>query len=201
MIVRKASPMRYILAAVLAVAAAGPAAPAPQREAGKLDSGGKGSHPRKPESKLILGKPAVSRDRIMNFPIEFTAAPGETVGLLRGQITFPEGAWKFVKVEPISGSRLKVSAKQIKRGTGKGSEAAFDLTISAGTHVIKDGVIATLQLSAPQQEDSPPVLPVAHILATAPPETQEVTSPSAEPFALPPEPPPNPGVACFFFSH
>lgn len=187
-----------MLAACIVWLASAPMALAQQDE--KQGTQSKGSAPSKTGSKLVLGKAAVSREHSINFPMEFTAGPGETVGMIHAQISLPGSAWKFLKAEPASGSRLKISAKRVKRGSGQG-EQALDLTISAGTHVIKDGVIGTLQFSVPQQQTAPPEPPVARILATAPPETEQVTTPSEAPFELPPQPPANPGVACFFFSH
>ncbi|MBI2816992.1 MAG: hypothetical protein HYX72_08635 [Acidobacteria bacterium] len=152
------------------------------------------------QSSLVLKDPALLRKHIWGFPVEFTAASGETVGMLRAQISFAASDWKYVKFESPRGSRLKISAKRLKRAEDKNSQE-MDVTVSAGAHIVKDGVIGILQMTSLRTGETPPESPVVQILSTAPPETQEVMGPSEKPFDLPPEPPINPNVTCFFFSH
>src|SRR5437870_2522389 len=70
------------------------------------------SERQKLESKLTVGKAILSGDGIIRFPLHFTAAPGETVGAIRAQVTIPERGWKFRKIVPAAGSNLKASAQR-----------------------------------------------------------------------------------------
>jgi len=183
---------------------------------GSQDSGRQGSETRKPESKLTVGKPSVSRG-VVRFLLYFTAAPGETVGTIHAQVTAPEDSWKFLNVEPAAGSGMKVSAKQQRRddsqkGKDQAGQATLVLSFSAGGHAIRDGLIGTLRFSLPEptektsgktsDKDLELKSPVARILGTSPPETEQIlTAPSGNSFPLPSEPSPNPAVSCFFFSH
>lgn len=156
-----------------------------------------------PKSRLVLEK-AAANNRVIRFPIHFTAAPGETVGAIRAEIQVPESSWKFQKVEPAARSNLKVSVRQPKRdgkAAGQGSPAILEVTFSGGSHVIRDGLIGTLQFLLPQPPPAPPDPPRAHILATLPPQAESSAGPAEAPFDLPPEPAANPSAGCFFFSH
>ena len=142
--------------------------------------------------------------RTVSYPMEFRAGEGETVGAIRALVTLPSAGWKFLKAEFAPGSRLKVSIRQEKKngGQAKNGRETIELSITAGAHVIRDGIICELQFSVPAAFPSePPAIPVVKLLATSPPQTEQVRKPAEEPFDLPPSPPANPSVGCFFFSH
>ncbi len=162
-----------------------------------------GAGERKGETKLVLTTGRTERG-VVSFPMEFTAAPGETVGAIRAEVPVPEGVAKFLKLVVPRGSPLKVTAKQVNRnrgGTTSGKETVVELNISGGRHVIPDGGIGALQFSLPQRESSAPQPPVVRVLGTSPPQTEQVETPAETPLELPPGPVANPSVGCFFFSH
>ena len=175
---------------------------------------------RKSESKLALqaarpgggsSQNTSARGRKMvSYPLEFRAGEGETVGAIRALVTLPSvgpgAGWKFLKAEFASGSRLKASIQQEKknRDQAKNGAETFELSITAGAHVIRDGIIGELQFSVPVTPafpSEPPAMPVVKLLATSPPQTEQVGNSADKPFELPPSAPPNPSVSCFFFSH
>jgi hypothetical protein len=164
---------------------------------------------RKSESKLTLqaarpGGASGRGQRTVSYPLEFRAGDGETVGAIRALVTTPGAGWKFVKAEFAPGSRLKVSIQQEKknRDQAKNGGETIEMNITAGAHVIRDGIIGELQFSVPAASSSePPATPVVKVLATSPPQTEQVREPTEAPFELPPSAPANPGVSCFFFSH
>ena len=154
--------------------------------------------------KLII-EPTRSHDRLLSFPIKFTAPTGESIGMFRALVIVPDTAWKFQKVELPSRSDLKVSARQQKRRDKDQdpSSAAqiIEITFSAGTRAIKDGLIGTMVFSVPTVLPAAPEPPTARIILTSPPEVEQSTNPADSPFALPPDATVNPAVGCFFFSH
>jgi hypothetical protein len=154
------------------------------------------------ESKLVLGKPASSAERTIAIPLFFTAAEGETVGRIQAQIDLPEGGWKFGKAEPPKNSHLQVTAKQRMEEAGKRGEksvrhAVIELSISAGSHAIRNGLIGYLQFSLPEMGTPPTGSPTVAKLETSPPVPEGAAE---KPLPLPTEPIP-PVVGCFFFSH
>jgi hypothetical protein len=187
-----------LIAAALAVFAALPQASGEKQEPART-----GVAERKSESKLVLmaGRPGRG---FVGFPMEFTAAPGETIGAIRAELVVPQGGSKLLKVELPPGSRLKVSVRQQKPdkgGKAKRGEAALELNFSAGQHAIRDGLIGTLQFSLPALEGPAPQAPRLLLLGTSPPQIVEATPSSEAPSELPPGPVANPSVGCFFFSH
>lgn len=164
---------------------------------------------RKSVSKLALqaarpGGASGRGRRTVSYPMEFRAGEGETVGAIRLLVTLPSAGWKFLKAEFATGSRLKASIRQEKKNgdQAKNGGETIELGITAGAHVIRDGIIGELQFSVPAASSSePPAMPAVKLLATSPPQTEQVRTPPEEPFALPPSAPANPSVGCFFFSH
>ena len=170
---------------------------------------------RKSESKLTLqaarpGGASGRGRRTVSYPMEFRAGEGETVGAIRALVTLPvagPGAgWKFLKAEFAPGSRLKASIRREKKNgeQARNGGEAIEMGITAGAHVIRDGIIGELLFSVPEpavSSSKPPALPVVKVLATSPPQTEQVRKPAEEPFELPPSAPANPSVSCFFFSH
>lgn len=142
--------------------------------------------------------------RMVSYPLEFRAGDGETVGAIRARVTTPGAGWKFLKAEFAPGSQLKVSIQQEKKNRDQANSGGetIELNITAGARVIRDGIIGELQFSVPAASSSePPATPVVKVLATSPPQTEQVRQPAEAPFELPPSAPANPSVSCFFFSH
>ena len=153
----------------------------------------------------------------VSFPMEFRAGDGETVGAIRALVTLPAAGWKFSKAEFPSGSRLKASIRQEKKSHEKTNPGqaqspavapveTIELSITAGAHVIRDGIIGELQFSVASASsialpNDSSVVPVVKILATSPPQTEEVRQPGDKSDELSPSAPANPSVSCFFFSH
>ena len=171
------------------------------------------SEARSSESKIELGKSSQSAGRKISLPLHFTAAEGETVGSIRAEIVVPEGHYEFDRVVLPKGSRLKVSAKKRKEESkdndneGKGTrQTVIEATFSAGSRAIRDGLIGFLQLEVSKlgRAESAPKLPGITIrkLKTSPPEPELLMGePSQRPLPMPSEPPTNPAVGCFFFTH
>jgi len=169
--------------------------------------GAENSTAKKAESKLVIGNAIRSEGGLVRFPLHFAAAAGENVGSIRAQVSIPDGSWTFRRVELAPGLRLKFSAKVRKRdqkqpGDGQAPQARLELNFSGGNHAIQDGLIGYLQFLVPGQEARIGESPVARVLSTSPPVTEQLsTIPLEGPRPLPPEPAANPAVSCFFFTH
>jgi hypothetical protein len=155
-----------------------------------------GSDSRDEQAEIHIGAPVFSRDGVLRMPLLFAPA-SKDAGKIHLQIKFPEKEWKFVKIETARDSRFKTSSKQQSPGV-------FDVVIDGRKHVIIGGPLGTLQFKSLRPHNGSRATGEGikvKILETAPPETETVTGPPQQPFELPSEPPPNPSVACFFFSH
>ncbi len=176
-----------------------------------LQAEGAASEARSSESKIELGKSSQSAGRKLSLPLHFTAAEGETVGSIRAEIVVPEGHFEFDRVVLPNDSRLKVSAKK-RREESKDNEGeptrqtVIEATFSAGSRAIRNGLLGFLQLDVSNQgrREAVPKIPGITIrkLETSPPEPELLMGePSQRPFSMPSEPPTNPAVGCFFFTH
>ncbi len=159
------------------------------------------------ESALVLEKAIRSSQREAKVPVQFTAAAGETVGLIRAQVMVPPGPWRFRKLALPKGSRLKASAKEKKpvetSGETKTSgQTVIEFSFSSGSRAIPNGLIGYLQFSLSEPEAELPESLLLARLETFPPESEaEPVASSEDSLPLPAEPPLNPIQSCFFFSH
>ncbi len=166
------------------------------------------------ESILELGKAGHAAGRENSFPLHFTAAVGETVGVIRAEIVVPEGDFEFDRVVLPKDSRLKVSTKKRNEESEKSKDnegertrqTVIETTFSAGSRAIRNGLIGFLQLDVSRQgkAEAVPKLPGITIrkLETSPPEPELLMGePTSRSPSLPSEPPANPAVGCFFFTH
>ena len=216
MIFRKHCPDSVSLALLTLVVLAG--LPCPQTafagaalRPADMQAKGAASEARSSESKLELGKSSQAANRKISLPLHFTAAEGETVGSIRAEIVVPEGDFEFDRVVLPKDSRLKVSAKKRKEaskdnGRERTRQTVIEATFSAGSRAIRNGLIGFLQLDVSQQGKAEPApeLPGITIrkLETSPPEPELLMGePASLPPSLPSEPPTNPAVGCFFFTH
>lgn len=176
-----------------------------------LQAEGATSETRSSESKLELGKSSQAAGRKISLPLHFTAAEGETVGNIRAEIVVPEGDFEFDRVSLPKDSPLKVSAKKRKEESkdneGKRTrQTVIEATFSAGSRAIRNGLIGFLQLDISKlgRAESAPKIPGITVrkLETSPPEPELLMGePSQRPLSMPSEPPTNPAVGCFFFTH
>lgn len=182
-----------------------------ENEVGKQEPENDSSSKRRSEAKLTLqaarpGGASGRGQRTVSYPLEFRAGEGETVGAIRAVVTLPGAGWKFLKLEFAPGSRLKASIRQEKKNGDQANNGGgtIALGITAGAHVIRDGIIGELQFSVPVTSafpSEPSPMPVVKVLSTSPPQVEQVRKPAEAPFELPPSAPANPSVGCFFFSH
>ncbi len=176
-----------------------------------LQAEGATSETRSSESKLELGKSSQAAGRKISLPLHFTAAEGETVGSIRAEIVVPEGHFEFDRVSLPKDSPLKVSAKKRKEESkdneGKRTrQTVIEATFSAGSRAIRNGLIGFLQLDISKlgRAESAPKIPGITVrkLETSPPEPELLMGePSQRLLSMPAEPPTNPAVGCFFFTH
>ena len=163
------------------------------------------------ESKLELGKAGHAAGRENSFPLHFTAAEGETVGVIRAEIVVPEGDFEFDRLSLPKDSRLKVSTKNKKeesknREGKRAQQTVIEATFSAGSRAIRNGLIGYLQLVVSRQGRAESARKIPDItirkLETSPPVPELLMgAPSSRPPSLPADPPSSPAVGCFFFTH
>ena len=163
------------------------------------------------ESKLELGKAGHAAGRENSFPLHFTAAEGETVGVIRAEIVVQEGDFEFDRLSLPKDSRLKISTKkrneENKNLEGqRARQTVIEATFSAGSRAIRNGLIGYLQLGVSRQGRAKSAREIPDInirkLETSPPEPELLMgAPSSQPSSLSADPPSNPAVGCFFFTH
>ena len=163
------------------------------------------------ESKLELGEAGHAVGRENSFPLHFTAAEGETVGVIRAEIVVQEGDFEFDRLSLLKDSRLKVSTKkrneESENPEGKRArQTVIEATFSSGSRAIRNGLIGYLQFGVSRQGrvESARKIPDITIrkLETSPPEPELLMgAPSSQPSPLSAEPPTSPAVGCFFFTH
>jgi hypothetical protein len=157
-------------------------------------------------STVIPGKPVFVPPRTIRLPLHFSSGPGPQIGSVKLEVMVP-AEWRYMKFDVPHKSGLKISASQRRnRGGRKGGEApplSVILSISASSDAIRDGLLGMLQFSAPpgasKEKLEEPGSVSVRILSALPPAADHDAG--DKPFELPAEPPANPAVACFFFSH
>ncbi len=161
------------------------------------------------QARLTLGNPASGQAGVVRLPLHFIAAAGETAGSIAAELVVPDN-WKFLKFENGPGMKLKASLKKEpkqNRGTAQPpGTVVIQLSLSAGTHAIHDGLLGMLRFSvsgSPAQgvKQAGAKHVMIRLISTAPPATEQVNRSSEAPDSMPAEQPANPNVACFFFSH
>jgi hypothetical protein len=119
------------------------------------------------------------------------------VGQIQVEIILLNRDWHFREVKAVAGSTLQISSKTEPLNTDKESDAGevLILTISSKTRSrpIPSGAVAHVVLF-PRQ---PNQWPIIRKFKTDPAPAEE-SSPLEPP---PADPPANPAVGCFFFSH
>ena len=157
---------------------------------------------RRAPSKLLLGEATPAGVRETVVPLFFQSAPGQTIGKIRAEVRVPQGWGQFRRVDLPKNAVWKASVKRRteKSADQRSSSTVLEVTISAGSRAIPDGLLGHLRFSGQQSGELP--LPVVGKLETWPPEPEPVSrGPNEEPFPMPADPPLNPGLSCFFFTH